>query len=116
MDYDDWSCPNEVFHGLNGDILIWNEVTHSAFELSSMGIRVDNQVLMTQSAITGQPITSQYHSMVLQNTIPLSIGGGIGQSRLCMFLLEKRHIGEVRVSEWPEDMREKCQAQGIKLF
>lgn len=116
VDYDDWSTPNGVFHGLNGDILVWNEVTQCAFELSSMGIRVDEKALVTQSEITKQPVQSLYHSMVLNYTIPLSIGGGIGQSRLCMFLLEKRHIGEVQVSEWSEEICEKCRQQGIILL
>lgn len=116
VDYDDWSTPNGQFHGLNGDILVWNEITNCSFELSSMGIRVDDKALIVQSEITKQPVQSSYHSMVLNHQIPLSIGGGIGQSRLCMFLLEKRHIGEVQVSTWPEQMCEECDRQGIKLL
>jgi len=116
VDYDDWSTPNGHFKGLNGDILVWNSVLNSAFEISSMGIRVDAKALRTQSNITGQPIDTMYHHMVLEETIPLSIGGGIGQSRLCMFLLRKRHIGEVQASEWPEDMIIDCQQKGIQLL
>jgi len=113
MDYDDWSTPNGPFHGLNGDILVWNEMTQSAFELSSMGIRVDETALMTQAEMMQQSIQTPYHTMVLQSKIPLSIGGGIGQSRLCMYMLEKKHIGEVQASEWPE----KCVKNvAVKVF
>jgi aspartate--ammonia ligase len=116
FDYDDWSTFNGEYFGLNGDILLWNPVLNSAFELSSMGIRVDAQSLVRQSEISGQPINTPYHQMVLNNMIPLSIGGGIGQSRLCMFLLQKRHIGEVQCSEWPDDMVDACKRKGIFLL
>lgn len=116
MDYDDWSTANGEFRGLNGDILVWNEITQCAFELSSMGIRVDRQALLTQSEIMKQPISTPYHNMILNSEIPLSIGGGIGQSRLCMFLLEKRHIGEVQASEWPIEMCQQCHDNGIILL
>lgn len=116
VDYDDWSTLNGSFHGLNGDILVWNDMTHSAFELSSMGIRVDEKALMTQAEIMHQIVNTSYHVMVLQRTIPFSIGGGIGQSRLCMYMLEKKHIGEVQASEWPEQMCEECLNKGIQLL
>jgi aspartate--ammonia ligase len=116
FDYDDWSTVNGNFHGLNGDIIVWNEVTQCSFEISSMGIRVDKTALMKQAEMTNANINTQYHNYVLDNIIPLSIGGGIGQSRLAMFLLEKRHIGEVQVSEWSESVIEECQRQNIQLL
>jgi len=116
FDYDDWSTLNGNFHGLNGDIIVWNEVTQCSFEISSMGIRVDKTALMKQAEMTNSNINTQYHNYVLDNVIPLSIGGGIGQSRLAMFLLEKRHIGEVQVSEWSESVIDECQRQNIQLL
>lgn len=116
VDYDNWSTQNGSYHGLNGDILVWNDVTKCAFEISSMGIRVNSVSLMEQSRITNSPIDTDYHKMVLQNEIPLSIGGGIGQSRLCMFILGKHHIGEVQVSEWPDDMIKELEHTGIFLL
>lgn len=116
FDYDDWSTENGLFHGLNGDILVWNSVTQCAFELSSMGIRVDEHALRVQADFDHHCLTAPYHMMILNDTIPFSIGGGIGQSRLCMYLLEKQHIGEVQVSEWPQDMVEACQKHGIQLL
>jgi aspartate--ammonia ligase len=116
VDYDDWSSPNGPFHGLNGDILVWNDVTQCAFELSSMGIRVDGQALTIQSELMHQPTNTSYHQMIYRGDIPFSIGGGIGQSRLCMYLLEKHHIGEVQVSEWPVQMCDACLRQGIYLL
>ena len=109
-DYDDWS--------LNGDILIWYPILNKAIELSSMGIRVDAASLKQQLAQAGHTDWSQldYHRLVLDGTLPLTIGGGIGQSRLCMTLLHKRHIGEVQVSEWSEDELSRCAAQGITLL
>lgn len=116
FDYDNWSIENGQFHGLNGDILVWNDVTKCAFEISSMGIRVDSTALQKQAALTNSQINMQYHSKVLKNEIPLSIGGGIGQSRLCMFILGKHHIGEVQVSEWPDDMIKELRDTGIFLL
>jgi len=116
MDYDDWSTQNGKFKGLNGDILVWSSVLNCAFEISSMGIRVDAKALAVQAEIVGQPIDTQYHEMVLNDTIPLSIGGGIGQSRLCMFLLKKQHIGEVQASEWSDEMVANCKEKGIQLL
>ena len=109
-DYDDWS--------LNGDIFFWNEVLDNAIEISSMGIRVDENSLASQLKEAGAEDRMQYdyHKMIANGTLPLTIGGGIGQSRLCMLLLEKAHIGEVQSSIWPEDMIEKCAAKGITLL
>jgi aspartate--ammonia ligase len=116
VDYDDWSTKNGNYHGLNGDIIVWNNVTECAFEISSMGIRVNSEALVEQSKISNSPINTKYHSMVLHDEIPLSIGGGIGQSRLCMFLLKKHHIGEVQVSEWSDEMITKLSKLGIYLL
>ena len=109
-DYDDWQ--------LNGDILVWNEVLGCAFELSSMGIRVDETSLHEQLIKSDalQREAFPYHKAILSGELPLSIGGGIGQSRLCMLLLGKAHIGEVQVSVWPEAMRETCAAHNIILL
>ncbi|MBR7008190.1 MAG: aspartate--ammonia ligase [Ruminococcus sp.] len=109
-DYDDWS--------LNGDILIWNEVLDNAFEISSMGIRVDEKSLEKQLEICGAQgrMKYDYHKMIADGTLPLTIGGGIGQSRLCMLLLEKAHIGEVQASIWSDEMTEKCKENGIVLL
>ena len=117
-DYDDWSTPNEDgFDGLNGDILLWNNVLDSAFEVSSMGIRVDPAAMRRQLAERGQEQKADlyFHRKLLAGELPFTIGGGIGQSRLCMFLLRKAHIGEIQSSIWPEDMRAACHAAGIEL-
>ena len=117
-DYDDWSTPTEGgYKGLNGDIIVWNPVLESAFELSSMGIRVDAEALERQLAICGCPERREmeFHRLLLEGRLPLSIGGGIGQSRLCMFYLRCAHIGEVQVSIWPERMIAECAAHGIHL-
>ena len=108
-DYDDWL--------LNGDILLWNPVLESAFEISSMGIRVDAEALHRQLAERGQLWKEElyFHKLLLEGKLPQTIGGGIGQSRLCMFLLRKAHIGEIQSSIWPADMRETCHAAGIEL-
>lgn len=109
-DYDDWA--------LNGDIFAWNEVLGHAFEISSMGIRVDAESLHRQLEIEGCLEREQFpfHKGILDGTIPLTIGGGIGQSRLCMLLLEKAHIGEVQCAIWPDDMRDECAEHGIILL
>lgn len=117
-DYDDWTTMNEDgYHGLNGDLLLWNPVLESAFEVSSMGVRVDSQALKRQLYLKGEQYKMEllYHKMLLEGKLPYTIGGGIGQSRLCMFLLRKAHIGEIQSSIWPEDMREKCHNAGIDL-
>ncbi|MFH1832075.1 MAG: aspartate--ammonia ligase [bacterium] len=118
-DYDDWSTPTSAKHtGLNGDILVWNPVLGTSFELSSMGIRVDKTALERQLALHRHESRKKllYHSLVLDNKIPLSIGGGIGQSRLCMYLLRKKHIGQVQASVWPETMIDKYKKLGICLL
>lgn len=109
-DYDDWS--------LNGDILIWYPVLEKPIELSSMGIRVDAASMAYQLQTAGHAdwSTLEYHSLVLNNTLPLTIGGGIGQSRLCMVLLHKHHIGEVQVSEWSDEDRAYCKKNNIQLL
>lgn len=118
-DYDDWTTASEGEHsGLNGDIIVWNPVLEQAFELSSMGIRVDAESLKRQLSLSGQEERAQlyYHQQLLGGHLPQSIGGGIGQSRLCMFLLKKRHIGEVQVSLWPESLRAQYAEEGIHLL
>ena len=117
-DYDDWTTINEDgYHGLNGDLLLWNPVLESAFEISSMGIRVDAQALARQLELKGEQNKSdlKYHRMLLDGKLPYTIGGGIGQSRLCMFLLRKAHIGEIQSSIWPEEMYQVCHNAGIDL-
>ena len=117
-DYDDWSTPTENgYKGLNGDIILWNPLLESAFEISSMGIRVDKTALQTQLKIRGcgDRLSLLFHKSLMKDEIPLSIGGGIGQSRLCMFLLRCAHIGEVQSSIWPEEMIETCKANNITL-
>ena len=117
-DYDDWTTPTTEGHkGLNGDIIFWNPVLDSAIEISSMGIRVDREAMLTQLRIRGcEDRTSlEFHKALLEGDIPLSIGGGIGQSRLCMFFLRAAHIGEVQASIWPEEMIETCRKHNIFL-
>jgi aspartate--ammonia ligase len=118
-DYDDWSTPNEDgFLGLNGDIILWNKVLKVAFELSSMGIRVDGDALRRQLEVCGCPERCglTFHRALLSDGLPASIGGGIGQSRLCMFFLQKAHVGEVQASIWPEDQVEICERNNIFLL
>ncbi len=109
-DYDDWS--------LNGDIILYNKVLDIPFEISSMGIRVDRNSLLSQLKAEGKEerLNFEFHKMLVNGALPLTIGGGIGQSRLCMFLLEKAHVGEVQVSIWPEKEILKCKANGIYLL
>ena len=118
-DYDDWSTINsDGYCGLNGDLLLWNSVLEEAFEISSMGIRVDESALKLQLAMRGEEYKESlmFHSKLLAGELPYTIGGGICQSRLCMFLLRKAHIGEVQSSIWPEEMRSECKSQGIELL
>ncbi|MBR5035086.1 MAG: aspartate--ammonia ligase [Bacteroidales bacterium] len=118
-DYDDWSSEAEDGRkGLNGDILLWNPVLETAFEISSMGIRVDAEALHRQLEISGQQHRAglYFHRRLAAGELPQSIGGGIGQSRLCMFLLRKGHIGEIQSSIWPDDMRQQCKAHGMQLI
>lgn len=118
-DYDDWTTPNEDgFFGLNGDLLVWYPILNRSIELSSMGIRVDKETLLRQLALTGKEERKElyFHKRLLDGTLPLSIGGGIGQSRLCLVLLHKAHIGETQSSIWPEEMRQKCHEAGMNLI
>lgn len=118
-DYDDWTTPTiNGYKGLNGDIVLWNPILESSFEISSMGIRVDKAALLNQLEITGTLERREllFHQRLLADTIPLSIGGGIGQSRLCMFMLRKAHIGEVQANIWPPVMVEECRRHGIPLL
>lgn len=117
-DYDDWSTETSPgYYGLNGDILVWNPVLDQAFELSSMGIRVDKSALLKQLAIRGceERCELAFHKALLNGELPLSIGGGLGQSRLCMYLLRCAHIGEVQTSIWPDEMIRACADAGIVL-
>ncbi|MDH0659688.1 aspartate--ammonia ligase [Empedobacter sp. GD03865] len=118
-DYDDWSTENSAgFRGLNGDILVWNPVLESAFELSSMGIRVDKKALTKQLEIRDFSDRKNllFHSMLLDDQLTESIGGGIGQSRMCMFMLKSRHIGEVQASIWDGKVKEKLKEESIELL
>ena len=118
-DYDDWSTVTaNGYAGLNGDILIWYPVLGRSFELSSMGIRVDKETLVKQLKAEGKEDreTLYFHQQLLHDKLPLSIGGGIGQSRLCMVLLHKAHIGEIQASIWPEEMKKECEACGMPLI
>jgi aspartate--ammonia ligase len=117
-DYDDWITPTiNGYYGLNGDILVWNPVLKSAFEISSMGIRVDKTSLLRQLTLTGKEERKNlfYHKKLLEDQLPQTIGGGIGQSRLCMLLLKKAHIGEVQSSIWPYEMIQECKENDIYL-
>ncbi|HBO45483.1 MAG TPA: aspartate--ammonia ligase [Planctomycetaceae bacterium] len=118
-DYDDWTTPRpDGGRGLNGDILLWNPVLGRAFEISSMGIRVDPPTLVHQLTIRGQErrLELPFHRMLAAGELPQSIGGGIGQSRLCMFFLRTAHVGEVSVGVWPEAMQEACEKANILLL
>lgn len=118
-DYDDWTTRSENgYYGLNGDLLVWNPVLGQAMELSSMGIRVNPEVLAKQLAITGREADKglYFHKRLLNGELPQTIGGGIGQSRLCMFFLRKGHIGEIQSSIWPEEMRLEASELGMSLI
>jgi aspartate--ammonia ligase len=118
-DYDDWITPNsDGYTGLNGDLILWNPILETGFELSSMGIRVDSDSLKKQLAIRNAEdrLGLNFHKSLVGGELPASMGGGIGQSRLCMFLLQKAHIGEVQASIWPEDQMEACKKAGIELI
>lgn len=118
-DYDDWSTVAENGRqGLNGDILIWYPVLGRSIELSSMGIRVNKESLQRQLALTGKEdrMSLYFHQKLMNGELPLCIGGGIGQSRLCMVLLQKAHIGEIQASIWPDDMRKECKKLGMQLI
>ena len=119
-DYDDYTTidPKTGLPGLNGDLLVWNSVLGRAIELSSMGIRVDQDAMMKQLRLTGKEERTRlyFHKRLLEGSLPLSIGGGIGQSRLCMLYLRKAHIGEIQASIWPEEMRKECAELGMQLI
>ncbi len=118
-DYDDYSTRSSLgLPGLNGDLLVWNAVLGRAFELSSMGIRVDREALLRQLRESGQEARAElyFHRRLLEGSLPLSVGGGIGQSRLCMYYLQKAHVGEIQASIWPEEMRRECKSLGIPLI
>ena len=122
-DYDDWVTPTiekngKLMHGLNGDILVWNPVTKRRHELTSMGIRVTKETMKQQLEISDQLdfLKLPYHQAILNNEIPLSIGGGIGQSRTYMYLLRTAHLGEVTVSIWPDQLKEICAAKNIHVL
>ncbi len=122
-DYDDWvtetvSEDGRPMHGLNGDILVWNPVTKRRHELTSMGIRVNAETLKKQLELTGQLdfLDMPYHQAIMNDEIPLSIGGGIGQSRTYMLLLKKAHLGEVSVTVWPKILKEMCREKNIHIL
>lgn len=118
-DYDDYTTTGlNNLPGLNGDLLLWNNVLQRSVELSSMGIRVDKEALLRQLKLEGEEkrLKLYFHKRLTEGSLPLSIGGGIGQSRLCMFYLRKAHIGEIQASIWPEEMRRTCQVHGIHLI
>ena len=118
-DYDDWITPRpDGGRGLNGDILVWNPVTKRRHELTSMGIRVNAETLRQQLEITGQLdfLKFPYHKAIVNNEVPLSIGGGIGQSRTLMLLLRKAHLGEVSVTVWPQVLKDMCARKDIHVL
>ncbi|MBW2220671.1 MAG: aspartate--ammonia ligase, partial [Deltaproteobacteria bacterium] len=122
-DYDDWATETivkggEQYHGLNGDILVWNPVTRRRHELTSMGIRVTKETLKIQLKMSGQEefLNFPYHQAILNDEIPLSIGGGIGESRTHMYLLRTAHIGEVEVSVWPKILKDMCAKRNIHVL
>jgi len=118
-DYDDWTTPTtDGFKGLNGDIVLWNPILKRAFEISSMGIRVDKNALLKQLKLSKKEERKKFyfHKRLIKGELPLSIGGGIGQSRLCMFFLRKAHIGEIQVSIWPDEMIKQCKKNQIHLL
>ena len=119
-DYDDYTTIDTQTHlpGLNGDLLVWDEILDRSVELSSMGIRVDKEALLKQLKSSGQEQRKElyFHKQLLDDKLPLSIGGGIGQSRLCMLYLQKAHIGEIQASIWPDAMRKECAEHGMYLI
>jgi len=122
-DYDDWAVETivkngEQYHGLNGDILVWNPVTKRRHELTSMGIRVTKETLKIQLKMSGQEdfLKLPYHQAILNNQIPLSIGGGIGQARTFMYLLRTAHLGEVTISVWPKELKDICEKKNIHVL
>ena len=121
-DYDDWITPTtdggKPFHGLNGDILVWNHITKRRHELTSMGIRVTKDTLKQQLEASNQmeKLQMPYHKAIMNDKIPLSVGGGIGQSRVAMLLLQNAHLGEVSVTVWPKQLKEVCLKHNIHVL
>lgn len=118
-DYDDWITPtSELYKGLNGDIIVWNDILQDSLELSSMGIRVNKDSLNEQLKISNSEDRKAYdfHKMLLNDELPQSIGGGLGQSRICMYYLRKAHIGEIQSSIWSKEMRSECAKNGMSLI
>lgn len=117
-DYDDWSSTHRHGHGINGDLIVYDEHRDDALELSSMGVRVDADALTRQLRMLDVEHYARqpFHQAVLREELPHTIGGGIGQSRVAMYLLHRRHIGEVQASEWPDEIRAQCEKQGIRLL
>ena len=122
-DYDDWVTETiikngKTYHGLNGDILVWNPITKRRHELSSMGIRVTPETLKKQLELSNLEhyLKLPYHKMIMNNEIPLSIGGGIGQERTYMLLLKKAHLGEVSVTVWPQQLKDICSKKNIHVL
>lgn len=118
-DYDDYSTVDENgLPGLNGDLLVWNDVLQRGLEISSMGIRVNKEALLKQLKEKGEEnrLELYFHKRLVDGNLPLSIGGGIGQSRLCLFYLRKAHIGEIQASIWPEEMRKECEELNMPLI
>lgn len=122
-DYDDWitettSADGRQMHGLNGDILVWNHLTQRRHELTSMGIRVTKETLVKQLEMSNQMdyLEQPYHEAIMNDQIPLSVGGGIGQSRVQMLLLRKAHLGEVSVTVWPKQLKDICKNKNIRVL
>jgi aspartate--ammonia ligase len=118
-DYDDWITPTQNgYRGLNGDIILWHPILEIAFEISSMGIRVDKETLLKQLELTGTSDRKDliFHKRMLNGELPLCVGGGIGQSRLCMYFLRKAHVGEIQSGIWPKRMMDDCKEHGIILI
>lgn len=118
-DYDDWTTESvNGYKGLNGDIVIWNPILESAFEISSMGIRVNKDALLKQLEISGTTNRTEFmfHKRLIKGELPQSIGGGLGQSRICMYFLRKAHIGEIQSSIWPAEIADECKKNNITLI
>jgi aspartate--ammonia ligase len=117
-DYDDWSTPTTKGHGLNGDLIVWDDIRDASIELSSMGVRVDADALDRQLDMHGVEHRKElpFHRAVLDDALPQTIGGGIGQSRVCMYVLQKAHIGEVQSSTWPDEVKQAFAQRGVPLL
>jgi aspartate--ammonia ligase len=118
-DYDDWVTETQNgYKGLNGDIILWNPVLENAFEISSMGIRVNKDSLLKQLALSGTENRKEliFHKRLINGELPQSVGGGLGESRICMYFLRKAHVGEIQSSVWPEAMTAECKKNNIILI